>query len=134
MPVFLAAPPPATVALAQIRNPGLNLIDLHPSTKLHSTAAMCSSTTTASIRALDRLATPQTPRPWPSNPHSARGTAAHPPSRFPPLEVFRRRPPERLARLACARHPKTFTLGDIARPSRRTKLGKITRDLDKAAR
>src|SRR6202521_5507196 len=114
MPVFLAAPPPATVALAQIRNPGLNLIDLHPSTKLHSTAAMCSSTTTASIRALDRLATPQTPRPWPSNPHSARGTAAHPPSRFPPLEVFRRRPPERLARLACARHPKTFTLGDIA--------------------
>src|ERR671910_532930 len=45
----------------------------------------------------------------------ARGTAYAPSSRFPPLEVFVRRPPEYAARHACGRHPKTFTRGDIDR-------------------
>ena len=36
-----------------------------------------------------------------------------PPSRFPPLEVFRRRPPVRAARFVSGRHPKTFTSPDI---------------------
>ena len=33
--------------------------------------------------------------------------------RFPPLEVFRRRPPQGAAPSVNGRHPKTFTLGDI---------------------
>ena len=33
--------------------------------------------------------------------------------RFPPLEVFRRRPPMRAAPSVSGRHPKTFTGGDI---------------------
>ena len=92
MPDYLAAPRPATVALAQIPNSRFNFIDLHPSTQLRSTAAIRSSTAIASISALKRLVSPQTLRLRRANPHSARGTAASSPSRFPPLEVFRRRP------------------------------------------
>src|SRR5262252_7871904 len=38
-----------------------------------------------------------------------------PPSRFPPLEVFGRRPPVHAAPSASGRHPKTFTEADIDR-------------------
>ena len=34
------------------------------------------------------------------------------PARFPPLEVFRRRPPAHPATLSRGRHPKTFTVPD----------------------
>jgi hypothetical protein len=37
--------------------------------------------------------------------------------RFPPLEVFRRRPPMRVAASISGRHPKTFTIGDLSRCS-----------------
>ena len=47
-----------------------------------------------------------------SNPHSARGTAPSLP-RFPPLEVFVRRPPKYVAPSSWGRHPKTFTKPDI---------------------
>jgi hypothetical protein len=53
---YLAAPRSDTVTLAHIRNFHVNLIDLHPSTKLRSTAAICSYTAIASISALKHLA------------------------------------------------------------------------------
>ncbi len=60
----------------------------------------------------------RTPPRYPlrSNPHSARGVLAAPPhrpiSRFPPLEVFVRRPPECAAPFVSGRHPKTFTFSE----------------------
>src|ERR1700732_5288472 len=115
MLVVLAAPRPATAALAQIRKPGLNSTDLHQSTRLRSTAPIASSTATTPISALDPLATTPTPCRRRSNPHSARRTVPLPTARFPPLEVFRRRPPECVASFASGRHPKTFTDADIGR-------------------
>jgi hypothetical protein len=119
MLIVLAAPRPATAALAHTRKPGLNSIDLHQSTQLRSTAPIASSTATTPISALDPLATTPTPRRRRSNPHSARRTVPPPTARFPPLEVFRRRPLESVASFASGRHPKTFTTADIP-PSRLT--------------
>jgi hypothetical protein len=90
MPDYLAAPRPATVALAQIPNSRFNFIDLHPSTQLRSTAAIRSSTAIASISALKRLVSPQTLRLRRANPHSARGTAASSPSRFPCMRLVKK--------------------------------------------
>src|SRR6201984_3886872 len=111
MLIVLAAPRPATAALAHTRKPGLNSIDLHQSTQLRSTAPIASSTATTPISALDPLATTPTPSRPRSNPHSARRTVPLPTARFPPLEVFRRRPLESVASFASGRHPKTFTKG-----------------------
>jgi hypothetical protein len=43
----------------------------------------------------------------------ARRTSTYPFPRFPPLEVFVRRPPESAAPFARGRHPKTFTLDEF---------------------
>jgi hypothetical protein len=61
------------------------------------------------------LAATTSPYVWPSNPHrpGARGTALPTLPRFPPLEVFVRRPPARAAKLVKGRHPKTFTISEV---------------------
>jgi hypothetical protein len=73
---------------------------------------------TSATVALDRVARTRILDPPCSNPHSARGALAalpYPPNpRFPPLEVFVRRPPECAARFVSGRHPKTFTKTDVA--------------------
>src|SRR5262249_49365962 len=56
-----------------------------------------------SANALRQLAFTQAHRPRRSNPHRFSIP------RFPPLEVFRRRPPEYRAITVSGRHPKTFT-------------------------
>ena len=48
-----------------------------------------------------------------SNPHSARRTASLHLPRFPPLEVFGRRPPVPVTPFVSGRHPKTFTFASI---------------------
>jgi hypothetical protein len=82
---------------------------------------------TSPTLAVDRSARTRTLDPSPPNPHSARGALArghltaspHPPSsRFPPLEVFVRRPPECAASFVSGRHPKTFTKADIMQCSK----------------
>src|SRR6201984_1310452 len=112
MLIVLAAPRPATAALAHTRKPSLNSIDLHQPPQLRSTAPIASPTATTPISALDPLATTPTPSRPRSNPHSARRTVPLPTARFPPLEVFRRRPLESVASFASGRHPKTFTQPD----------------------
>src|SRR5262249_27901902 len=52
-------------------------------------------------------------RPRQSNPHSARATAQLHRPRFPPLEVFRRRPLSPRLDLSWGRLPKTFTVPDF---------------------
>jgi hypothetical protein len=71
-----------------------------------------SSLTSSSTAAADRAARTRPLDPARSNPHSARGVLPaprRPDSRFPPLEVFVRRPPEYVAPPSWGRHPKTFT-------------------------
>src|SRR5712692_981946 len=89
MPVFLAAPRPATAALTQIRDSDLNLTYLHRPTQLCSTVAIRSCTATASIAALDRPPITQTPHPRHSNPHSARRPAPASPIAVSSLGGFR---------------------------------------------
>src|SRR5262249_15705820 len=60
-----------------------------------------------SANALRQLAFTQAHRPRRSNPHRFSIP------RFPPLEVFRRRPPEYRAITVSGRHPKTFTKVDV---------------------
>src|SRR6266508_5240388 len=91
------------------------LIQPCPSNADHSCAP------TSPTLAVDRSARTRPLDPSPPNPHSPRGALArgalaespHPPiSRFPPLEVFVRRPTEYLAPSSWGRHPKTFTQAD----------------------
>jgi len=86
---LLAGSPLAAVALAQLSN--------HPS----RSSKKSSSVHPESLLRVSRLAVRQcagssclrsAQRPRQSNPHSARGTAQLHRPRFPPLEVFRRRP------------------------------------------
>src|SRR5271169_3244441 len=101
--------------LAPIRNQDLNAINLHRSKLVGSTAASRSSNATTSNNPLDRLAAAQPPHPRPLNPHSQpRRVHTFPFPRFPPLEVFRRRPPQPVAPSASGRHPKTFTSAEVA--------------------
>ena len=110
-----ANPQPATEMLAPIRNQDLNAINLHRSKLVGSTAASRSSNATTSNNPLDRLAAAQPPHPRPLNPHSQpRRVHTFPFPRFPPLEVFRRRPPETAAAFVSGRHPKTFTNSEVA--------------------
>ena len=51
------------------------------------------------------------------NPHSAAAQSHLPPPRFPPLEVFVRRPTVRLEPFVSGRHPKTFTKPEILKAS-----------------
>src|SRR5262249_15761647 len=87
-----------------------------------------------SDNALRQLAFTQAHRPRRSNPHRFSIP------RFPPLEVFRRRPPEYRAITVSGRHPKTFTASDPGGPapswlsSRRRKLAFITRLLREPSR
>jgi hypothetical protein len=73
------------------------------------------------------------PYPPHSNPHSARPTFAAPPhrpdSRFPPLQVFGRRPPVHVAPSSWGRHPKTSTEPELANFNRSTRqrAGGMTR-------
>jgi hypothetical protein len=110
-----ANPQLATEMLAPIRNQNLNAINLHRSKLVGSTAASRSSNATTSNSPLDRLAAAQPPHPRRLNPHSQPPRVhTFPFPRFPPLEVFRRRPPEPVAPSASGRHPKTFTITEVA--------------------
>ena len=93
MLVCFANPRSATAALIQICNSHRNVLDLSCSTQLISPTAPRSRAATASNIAFYRVPASQTPRPQRSNPHSASRAPAVPSSRFPPLEVFVRRPP-----------------------------------------
>src|SRR5580700_7278798 len=106
----IAVPRPAAGALVQIPSSGLNSIDLHRTTQPRPTKPIRSPIASTSISALDRPATAHTPRLRRPNPHSARGTPHIPPSRFPPLEAFGRRPPVPVASFVSGRHPKPFTI------------------------
>ena len=92
---------PATTALAAI--PHSTPVRARPSIVRSSAIAIDRTARTAIIRnpstiARRSLATPLADLAPRSNPHSARGTRAFTPSpRFPPLEVFVRRPPEYVA-------------------------------------
>src|SRR5260370_6600480 len=76
----------------------LNLcIDLHRSRQIPALPASRSCPATPSTNPLNRVGCPRAPHLQRPNPHRACcTTAAHFP-RFPPLEVFVRRPPERVA-------------------------------------
>src|ERR1700676_716833 len=96
--------------LAQIRylqpNP---CISLRRQTQVATTKATSPYPTTPSTNALDPTASDRTPHPWRSNPHSKRGPpTTYPLPRFPPSEVFGRRPPARAEPFVSGRHPKTL--------------------------
>src|SRR5713226_8197241 len=81
----------------------LNLcIDLHRLRQIPTLAASRLSAATPSTNPLNRVGSPRVPQLRRSNPHSARGTTACQFPRFPPLEVFVRRPPARVAPLSWA--------------------------------
>src|SRR6266571_338203 len=104
------------MALAQIPNSHLNSIDLHRSTSVGPTTANCSCLPTPPNDALDRLATTPTPRPRDAQipiEHAAGPYVPFP--RFPPLEVFRRRPPVSAAPFVSGRHPKSAAR--VSRPA-----------------
>src|SRR5262249_40438956 len=93
----------AVTMLAQTSNRQLKLPNnLHRSTD----AVSRSRPAWPSANALRQLAFTQAHRPRRSNPHRFSIP------RFPPLEVFRRRPPEYRAITVSGRHPKTFTTAD----------------------
>src|SRR5262249_37440264 len=94
----------AVTMLAQTSNRQLKLPNnLHRSTD----AVSRSRPAWPSANALRQLAFTQAHRPRRSNPHRFSIP------RFPPLEVFRRRPPEYRAITVSGRHPKTFTIADL---------------------
>src|SRR5215831_18324343 len=99
-PITAVATGIAQTVLAQTSNRQLKLPNnLHRSTD----AVSRSRPAWPSANALRQLAFTQAHRPRRSNPHRFSIP------RFPPLEVFRRRPPEYRAITVSGRHPKTFT-------------------------
>ena len=88
-------------ALARTTQPGFNRCpDLHH--LIRANTSQTGATSQSRIRkptifAIHRLADTPPLQPLRPNPHSARGTAIHSPSRFRPLEAFGRRPPEHVA-------------------------------------
>jgi hypothetical protein len=109
MLVFRAGSRPATAALARTPNSRLNpCTDVHPRPQPRASKARWSVSETHAGNPLNRSASAPTPHPRRPIPHSAPRTANVPLSRFPPLEVFGRRPQERAARFVSGRHPKTL--------------------------
>src|SRR5258708_6548915 len=110
MPAPCAASRLATAVLAQIQylHPNSS-IDLHRPTVIATTKARQPWAPTSSTNAFDPVASDHTPHSRHSNPHSARRTTPCHLPRFPPSEVFVRRPPECAAPLVSGQHPKTFT-------------------------
>jgi hypothetical protein len=97
---------PSTPVLARQSSPGEPAVSLEPGSLLPADFANGHCSRSAPLSA---------------NPHSARSAIADPapsdPSRFPPLEVFVRRPPERVAPSSWGRHPKTFTEAAVSEAS-----------------
>jgi hypothetical protein len=88
---------PATAPLTRTPNRHLHShIDLHPVVMSKIAKPRCTYPATPSNIPPNRAASTKMPHPPRSNPHSSSPRHRHtfPPSRFPPLEAFGRRPPE----------------------------------------
>ena len=114
--VVLAAPRSATAPLARIRNTVLQARHrLQPSShRRDDRNDLLSHRIGARSTLRDRRPAARTAAPRRSNPHSARGTAARSPTRFPPLEAFGRRPSARAAPSDHGPASETLQKADIA--------------------
>jgi hypothetical protein len=130
MLVCFANPRSATAVLIQICNAYRNVLDLSSSTQVISPTAPCSPAAMASNNALYRVPASQTPRPLRPNLHSASGIPAVPSSRFPPLEVFVRRPRRAWN---CSYRPASENLHRLGNPQNEQMLSALAQQPDSSA-
>jgi hypothetical protein len=122
LPIIVAGSRPAVAGLAQRRhfdcNTSVDLLRLLHARITETPRSRVSFASTVLLNPIGSLRPSHAQKP---NRHRApRHRLTYPFPRFPPLEVFERRPQaaEFAAPTVTDRHPKTFTIGDITRKIR----------------